>query len=143
MGGHTSMHRQKLLTVFRSTKNFMKKYNLVLTAATFLILDSSEDSMEVSQCACASLFCSGNKHAQTSQFLCRSASVRPVVCFRKSRLFNHCACVNIGCSSNGYAPVQQVTSSNIACFFTAQAPISPILSLFRPKSFIFSQRACV
>jgi hypothetical protein len=27
----------------------MKKYNLVLTAATFLILDSSEDSMEVSQ----------------------------------------------------------------------------------------------
>jgi len=26
----------------------MKKYNLVLTAATFLILDSSEDSMEVS-----------------------------------------------------------------------------------------------
>jgi hypothetical protein len=33
--------------LFRSTKNFMKKYNLELTAATFLILDSSEDSMEV------------------------------------------------------------------------------------------------
>ena len=32
----------------RSTKNFMKKYNLELTAATFLILDSNEASMEVS-----------------------------------------------------------------------------------------------
>ena len=31
----------------RSTKNFMKKYNLELTAATFLILDSNEASMEV------------------------------------------------------------------------------------------------
>ena len=34
--------------VSRSTKNFMKKYNLELTAATFLILDSNEASMEVS-----------------------------------------------------------------------------------------------
>ena len=34
----------------RSTKNFMKKYNLELTAATFLILDSNEASMEVKLC---------------------------------------------------------------------------------------------
>ena len=33
--------------LLRSTKNFMKKYNLELTAATFLILDSNEASMEV------------------------------------------------------------------------------------------------
>ena len=32
---------------FKSTKNFMKKYNLDLTAATFIILDSNEASMEV------------------------------------------------------------------------------------------------
>ena len=33
---------------FKSTKNFMKKYNLDLTAATFIILDSNDASMEVS-----------------------------------------------------------------------------------------------
>ena len=32
---------------FKSTKNFMKKYGLDLTAATFIILDSNEASMEV------------------------------------------------------------------------------------------------
>ena len=32
---------------FKSTKNFMKKYNLDLTAATFIILDSNDASMEV------------------------------------------------------------------------------------------------
>ena len=32
----------------RSTKNFMKKYNLDLVAATFIILDSNEASMQVS-----------------------------------------------------------------------------------------------
>ena len=31
----------------RSTKNFAKKYDLDLTAATFLIIDSNEASMEV------------------------------------------------------------------------------------------------
>ena len=38
------------LSIFslRSTKNFMKKYNLRLTAATFIILDTNEASMEVS-----------------------------------------------------------------------------------------------
>ena len=35
---------------FKSTKNFMKKYNLDLTAATFIILDSNEASMEVRNC---------------------------------------------------------------------------------------------
>ena len=33
---------------YRSTKNFMKKYNLDLVAATFIILDSNEASMQVS-----------------------------------------------------------------------------------------------
>ena len=32
---------------FRSTKNFQKKYGLTLTAATFLIIDYSEASMEI------------------------------------------------------------------------------------------------
>ena len=32
---------------FKSTKNFMKKYNLDLTASTFIILDSNDASMEV------------------------------------------------------------------------------------------------
>ena len=31
----------------RSTKNFMKKYNLDLVVATFIILDSNEASMQV------------------------------------------------------------------------------------------------
>ena len=31
----------------RSTKNFMKKYNLALVASTFIILDSNEASMQV------------------------------------------------------------------------------------------------
>ena len=34
---------------FKSTKNFMKKYNLDLTAATFLIIDTNEASMEVGE----------------------------------------------------------------------------------------------
>ena len=37
----------QLIYFFRSTKNFMKKYNLDLTAATFLIIDSNQASMEV------------------------------------------------------------------------------------------------
>ena len=32
---------------FKSTKNFMRKYGLRLTAATFIILDTNEASMEV------------------------------------------------------------------------------------------------
>ena len=43
---------KNLIFAFRSTKNFMKKYNLDLTAATFIILDSNEASMEVGEICC-------------------------------------------------------------------------------------------
>lgn len=52
---------------FKSTKNFMKKYNLDLTAATFLILDSNEASMEI---ACEWQKCIGNTINLVSPLQC-------------------------------------------------------------------------
>ena len=46
---------KNFIFAFRSTKNFMKKYNLDLTAATFIILDSNEASMEVGE-ICYTIF---------------------------------------------------------------------------------------
>ena len=57
---------------FKSTKNFMRKYGLKLTAATFVILDTNEASMEV------------RKFLQSISFQQRcysiNANVRPSVC---------------------------------------------------------------
>jgi len=52
---------------FKSTKNFMKKYNLDLTAATFIILDSNEASMEI---ACEWQKCIGNTINLVSPLQC-------------------------------------------------------------------------
>lgn len=52
---------------FKSTKNFMKKYNLKLTAATFIILDSNEASMEI---ACEWQKCIGNTINLVSPLQC-------------------------------------------------------------------------
>jgi hypothetical protein len=52
---------------FKSTKNFMKKYNLELTAATFLIIDSNEASMEI---ACEWQQCIGDTINLVSPLQC-------------------------------------------------------------------------
>jgi len=52
---------------FKSTKNFMKKYNLDLTAATFLIIDSNEASMEI---ACEWQKCIGDTINLVSPLQC-------------------------------------------------------------------------
>jgi len=52
---------------FKSTKNFMKKYNLDLTAATFIIVDSNEASMEI---ACEWQKCIGDTINLVSPLQC-------------------------------------------------------------------------
>ena len=52
---------------FRSTKNFAKKYNLELSAATFLIIDYSEASMEI---ACEWQKCIGDTINLVSPLRC-------------------------------------------------------------------------
>jgi len=52
---------------FKSTKNFMKKYNLRLTAATFIILDTNDASMEI---ACEWQQCIGNTINLVSPLQC-------------------------------------------------------------------------
>ena len=52
---------------FRSTKNFQKKYNLELTAATFLIIDYNDASMEI---ACEWQKCIGDTINLVSPLRC-------------------------------------------------------------------------
>ena len=52
---------------FRSTKNFKKKYNLELTAATFLIIDYNEESMDI---ACEWQRCIGDTINLVSPLRC-------------------------------------------------------------------------
>ena len=52
---------------FRSTKNFQKKYFLELTAATFLIIDYNEESMEI---ACEWQKCIGDTINLVSPLRC-------------------------------------------------------------------------
>jgi len=52
---------------FRSTKNFAKKYQLELTAATFLIIDYSDASMEI---ACQWQKCIGDTINLVSPLRC-------------------------------------------------------------------------
>ena len=54
---------------FRSTKNFQKKYGLSLTAATFLIIDYSDASMEI---ACEWQKCIGDTINLVSPLKCGS-----------------------------------------------------------------------
>jgi len=54
---------------FKSTKNFQKKYGLTLTAATFLIIDYSEASMEI---ACEWQKCIGDTINLVSPLKCGS-----------------------------------------------------------------------
>jgi len=54
---------------FKSTKNFMRKYGLKLTAATFIILDSNEASMEI---ACEWQRCIGNTINLVSPLQCNN-----------------------------------------------------------------------
>ena len=55
------------LCSFRSTKNFRKKYNLELTAATFLIIDYNEESMDI---ACEWQRCIGDTINLVSPLRC-------------------------------------------------------------------------
>ena len=57
------------LMIFRSTKNFQKKYGLTLTAATFVIIDYSEASMEI---ACEWQKCIGDTINLVSPLKCGS-----------------------------------------------------------------------
>ena len=59
----------KFLMIFRSTKNFQKKYGLTLTAATFVIIDYSEASMEI---ACEWQKCIGDTINLVSPLKCGS-----------------------------------------------------------------------
>ncbi|XP_023334365.1 putative uncharacterized protein DDB_G0282133 isoform X2 [Eurytemora carolleeae] len=52
---------------FKSTKNFMKKYDLTLTAATFIVMDTNEASMEI---ACEWQKCIGNTINLVSPLQC-------------------------------------------------------------------------
>ena len=56
---------------FRSTKNFAKKYNLELTAATFLIVAHSDASMEI---ACEWQKCIGDTINLVSPLRCGNDS---------------------------------------------------------------------
>ena len=47
-----------IIQIYRSTKEFMKKYGLRLVAATFLIIDSSQASIEI---ACEWQTCMGGE----------------------------------------------------------------------------------
>ena len=53
----------------RSTKNFQKKYNLELTASTFLIIDYNDASMEI---ACEWQQCIGDSINLVSPLRCGS-----------------------------------------------------------------------
>ena len=57
----------------RSTKNFKKKYNLELTAATFLIIDYNEESMDI---ACEWQRCIGDTINLVSPLRCGASGTR-------------------------------------------------------------------
>ena len=57
----------------RSTKNFKKKYYLELTAATFLIIDYNEESMDI---ACEWQRCIGDTINLVSPLRCGASGTR-------------------------------------------------------------------